>query len=49
MAGKRTILSSPLGSVESESKRKLPDRLLSLFAEVRGGEGIGALLLAANV
>jgi AAA family ATP:ADP antiporter len=30
-------------------KQTLPDRLLSLFAEVRGGEGIGALLLAVNV
>jgi AAA family ATP:ADP antiporter len=30
-------------------RRTLPDRFLSLFAEVRGGEGIGALLLAANV
>jgi len=35
--------------LRSDEKRTLPDRLLSVFAEVRSGEGIGALLLAANV
>jgi ATP:ADP antiporter, AAA family len=35
--------------LQSSPKRTLSDRLLSVFAEVRGGEGIGALLLAANV
>jgi ATP:ADP antiporter, AAA family len=35
------------GPVQSE--KQLTDRLLSLFTEVQNGEGIGALLLAANV
>ena len=40
---------SPL-QPESKSQRKSPlDRLLSLFTEVRSGEGLSALLLAANV
>src|SRR5262245_37727160 len=32
-----------------QPKRQLTDRLLSLFTEVHSGEGIGALLLGANV
>jgi ATP:ADP antiporter, AAA family len=32
-----------------QPKRQFTDRLLSLFTEVHSGEGIGALLLAANV
>src|SRR5262245_53441314 len=35
--------------VDAMPKRKLADRFLSLFTEVRNGEGIGALLLDANV
>ena len=35
--------------IQSMPKRRLADRFLSLFTEVRSGEGIGALLLAANV
>ena len=35
--------------IQSMAKRRIADRFLSLFAEVRNGEGIGALLLAANV
>src|SRR6187549_3418217 len=35
--------------IQSMPKRRLADRFLSLFTEVRSGEGIGALLLSANV
>jgi len=35
--------------VRVRPERKLSDRILSVFAEVRNGEGIGALLLGANV
>jgi AAA family ATP:ADP antiporter len=36
-------------SVLAEDRKGLLDRALSLFTDVRAGEGVGALLLAANV
>src|SRR5262245_6807233 len=38
-----------LPSTAAPKKQELTDRLLSAFATVRQGEGIGALLLAAHV
>jgi ATP:ADP antiporter, AAA family len=49
MPDERKVLSAPLPHLPLEPKLKLSDRFLSLFAEVRAGEGIGALLLGANV
>jgi AAA family ATP:ADP antiporter len=49
MPSKSPVISAPALPLQSEPKRRLSDRFLSLFAEVRSGEGIGALLLAANV
>ena len=37
------------GSPFPSGEKGLLDRTLSLFTEVRAGEGVGALLLAANV
>jgi ATP:ADP antiporter, AAA family len=48
MPGDSHVLSPP-APFQSGLKKTLADRFLSLFAEVRGGEGIGALLLCANV
>jgi AAA family ATP:ADP antiporter len=42
-------MSAPALPLELGPKKTLADRFLSLFAEVRGGEGVGALLLGANV
>src|SRR2546428_14019830 len=42
-------MSAPVLTLPAERGKGLTDRFLSIFADVRGGEGIGALLLAANV
>ena len=42
-------MSAPALPLDLGPKKSLADRFLSLFAEVRSGEGIGALLLGANV
>jgi ATP:ADP antiporter, AAA family len=42
-------MSAPALPLQLGPKKNLADRFLSLFAEVRSGEGIGALLLGANV
>src|SRR5262245_35483109 len=49
MPGETSTVAAPALPIEAIPKRRLADRFLSLFAEVRNGEGIGALLLAANV
>jgi len=49
MPDERGGTSAPALVIESGAKARLTDRFLSLFTEIRGGEGIGALLLAANV
>jgi ATP:ADP antiporter, AAA family len=42
-------MSAPALPLDLGPKKTFADRFLSLFAEVRSGEGIGALLLGANV
>jgi ATP:ADP antiporter, AAA family len=39
----------PTTSERAGSERSWLDKLLSIFTDVRAGEGTGALLLAANV
>src|SRR5688500_8883067 len=48
MSDKSGVLTIP-GPLPVGPKKQVADRFLSRFAEVRSGEGIGALLLAANV
>src|SRR4029453_7806522 len=43
------LAAAPALPIEPKPQRGLVDRFLSLFAEVRSGEGMGALMLAANV
>lgn len=45
----RSQVSFPAFAVEGEAKRGPLEKFLSLFADVRAGEGLGALLLTANV
>ncbi|MFN0103252.1 MAG: NTP/NDP exchange transporter [Bryobacteraceae bacterium] len=45
----RSQVSFPAFAVEGEKKRGPLEKFLSLFADVRAGEGLGALLLTANV
>jgi ATP:ADP antiporter, AAA family len=45
----RSQVSFPSFKVEGEKKRGPLERLLSVFADVRAGEGAGALLLTLNV
>jgi AAA family ATP:ADP antiporter len=45
----KSQVSFPAFAVEGEQKRGPIERFLSLFADVRAGEGLGALLLTANV
>lgn len=49
MSSESRVVTVPTFPVSENAVRKFPDRLLSLFAEVRQGEGVGALLLATNV
>jgi AAA family ATP:ADP antiporter len=49
MASETSPVAAPTLPIPPMPKRRLADRFLSLFAEVRSGEGIGALMLAANV
>jgi AAA family ATP:ADP antiporter len=49
MADEGGVKLAPALTLQSPAKTRLSDRFLSLFTEVRRGEGIGALLLAANV
>ncbi|MBL8241063.1 MAG: hypothetical protein JNM66_26815 [Bryobacterales bacterium] len=45
----KSQVSFPAFAVEGEKQRGPLERFLSLFADVRAGEGLGALLLTANV
>jgi AAA family ATP:ADP antiporter len=49
MSSEIHVAGGPAPSVRVPSDKQFADRLLSIFAEVKKGEGIGALILAANV
>ena len=45
----RSQVSFPAFNVEGEKPRDPIEKFLSLFADVRAGEGLGALILTVNV
>jgi AAA family ATP:ADP antiporter len=49
MSGESRVATDSASVLQESPQRRLTDRFLSLFTEVRSGEGIGALLLGAQV